>query len=213
MNAPRESNFTSAAVSSGARKYPVHIVGDGMPSLDQLGRPHYNLGGFQVDYGANRLRSLNTSSAVGIDLYDWARGVTKKIEVPAGARISRAVSWSPDGNTVAFMVEFDKSNQIYLANPVTGKSKPLTTTGLLATNVTNFEWTADGKSIVAVLVPDARGPEPKAAAVATEPLVRINENRLLHTSVSGAGAISTPSYAVPRSSAGNALGAMSAAGG
>ena len=65
----------------------------------------------------------------------------------------------------------------------TGKSKPLTTTGLLATNVTNFEWTADGKSIVAVLVPDARGPEPKEAPFATEPVVRVNENRLLHTSV------------------------------
>ena len=183
VNAPRESNFTYTAVSPGARKYLVHIVGDGMPSLDQLGRAHYNLGGFQVDNIANRLRSLNTSSAVGIELYDWASGKTTKIEIPAGARIARTLSWSPDGSAVAFMAEFNASNQIYLADPVTGKSKALTTTSLLATNVTNFEWTADGKSIVAVLVPDARGPEPREAAIATEPLVRINENRLLHTSV------------------------------
>jgi dipeptidyl aminopeptidase/acylaminoacyl peptidase len=183
VNAPRESNFTYSAVSPGARKYLIHVVGDGMPTLDQLGRPHYNLGGFQVDYVANRLRSLNTSSAVGIDLYDWVTGTTKKIEIPAGARISRTVAWSPDGNTMAFMAEFPASNQIYLADPVTGKSRALTTTGLLATNVTNFEWTADGKSIVAVLVPDARGPEPKESPIASEPMVRLNENRLLHTSV------------------------------
>ena len=79
VNAPRESNFTYTAVSPGSRKYLVHIVGDGMPTLDQLGRAHYNLGGFQVDYVANRLRSLNTSSATGIDLYDWALGVTFRL--------------------------------------------------------------------------------------------------------------------------------------
>ena len=183
VNAPRESNFTYAATSTGSRKYLVHVVGDGMPTLDQLGRPHYNLGGFQVDYVANRQRSLNTSSAVGIDLYDWATGTTHKIEIPTGARIARTVSWSPDGNTLAFMAEFPTSNQIYLADPVTRKSRLLKSSGLLATNVTNFEWTSDGRSIVAVLVPDARGPEPKESPIANEPMVRINENRQLHTSV------------------------------
>ena len=183
VNAPRESNFTYSAVSPGSRKYLVQVLSDGMPTLDQLGRPHYNLGGFQVDYVANRSRSLNTSSAVGIELYEWATGKTTRIAMPPAARMSRTIDWSPDGSTIAYLAEFPSSTQIYLADPVTGKSRPLTTTGMLATNVQNFEWTADGKSIVAVLVPDSRGPEPKAPRSRPEPLVRLNEDRKLHTSV------------------------------
>jgi dipeptidyl aminopeptidase/acylaminoacyl peptidase len=183
VNAPRQSNYTYTAVTPGTRRYLVHLLSDGLPTLDELGRPHYNLGGFQVDYVANRARALNTSSDVGLQLYDWASGKTTSIEIPSGARISRTLAWSPEGNTVAFLAELPTSNQIFLADPATGKSRQLTTTGLLATEVTNFEWTADGKSIVAVLVPDARGAEPKDAPIATEPLVRLNEGRKLHTEV------------------------------
>ena len=183
VTAPRESNFTYTVVSPGARKYLLRVVTDGMPTLEQLGRPHYNLGGLQVDYVANRARALNTSSATGLDLFDWSTGRTTHVEIPAGARISRTPVWSPDGAAIAFVAEFAASNQIYLADPATGKSRPLTTTGLLATYVTSFDWTADGKSIVAVLLPDARGPEPRATPIATQPVVRLNESRRLHTEV------------------------------
>ena len=52
---------------------------------------------------------------------------------------------------------------------------------MLATNVQNFEWTADGKSIVTVLVPDTRGPEPKDPTIADAVRVRVNENNQLKT--------------------------------
>ena len=56
VTAPREGNFTYTAASPGARRYFLRTISDGMVTLDQLGRPHYNLGGFQVDYTANRAR-------------------------------------------------------------------------------------------------------------------------------------------------------------
>ena len=180
VTAPREANFTYTAASPGSRKYFLRTVSDGMVTLDQLGRPHYNLGGFQVDYTANRARAMTTNSKVGFELYEWATGKTTKIDIPVGARVSTA-TFSPDGTTLAFIADFPTSTQIYLADPVTGKSRPLTTAGLVATYVQNFEWTADSKGIVAVLVPDARGAEPREAAIATEPLVRLNEDKKLHT--------------------------------
>ncbi|HEX3926676.1 MAG TPA: prolyl oligopeptidase family serine peptidase [Gemmatimonadales bacterium] len=180
VTAPREANFTYTAASAGARKYFIRTISDGMPSIDQLGRPHYNLGGFQVDYQGNRARAMNTSSRMGIELYEWATGKTTRIDIPAGARTG-AATFSPDGSMLAFVAEFPTSTQIYLADPATGKSRPLTTTSLLATSVQNFAWTADSKSIVTVLVPDARGAEPREPAIATEPLVRLNEDKKLHT--------------------------------
>src|SRR5690606_30949831 len=101
-------------------------------------------------------------------------------QVPAGARVG-TTSWSPDGSTMAFLALFDDATHIYLVDAATGRSRPLTRTPLLATHVTNFEWTAGGKSIVAVLLPDGRGAEPKAPAVATEPMVRVNEGNKLKT--------------------------------
>jgi dipeptidyl aminopeptidase/acylaminoacyl peptidase len=183
VNAPRESNFSYTTASPGARKYFVHPISDGMPTLEQLGRPHYNIAGFQVEYLANRQRALITRSSIAVDLYDWQSGRTTRITAPAGSRIG-STSWSPDGTTLSFMAEFPTATQLWLADPVSGKSRPLGKVSLLATNVTNWEWTADGKSIVAVLVPDGRGPEPKAAPVPTEPLVRINEEGKLKTPTS-----------------------------
>jgi dipeptidyl aminopeptidase/acylaminoacyl peptidase len=180
VTAPREANFTYTAASPGARKYFLRTISDGMVTLNQLGRPHYNLGGFQVDYGANRARTMTTNSRVGFELYEWATGKTTSIGIPVGARVSTA-TFSPDGATLAFIADFPNSTQIYLADPATGKSRPLTTGGMLATYVQNFAWTADSKAIVTVLVPDARGTEPKEPAIATEPMVRLNEDKKLHT--------------------------------
>ena len=180
VNAPRELNFSYTAASPGARKYFVHPISDGMPTLEQLGRPHYNLGGFQIEQAANRQRALITRSVVAVDVYDWQAARTTRITAPVGSRMG-ATSWSPDGTMLSFMAEFPTSTQLWLADPVTGKSRPLGKVSLLATNVTNWEWTADGKAIVAVVVPDGRGPEPKAAPIATEPLVRLNESGKLKT--------------------------------
>ena len=58
----------------------------------------------------------------------------------------------------------------------------ITKTPLNATLVTSLDWTADGKSIVTVLVPDGRGAAPihgKANGVEDGPEVRLTESRAL----------------------------------
>ncbi|HEY4321617.1 MAG TPA: prolyl oligopeptidase family serine peptidase [Gemmatimonadales bacterium] len=180
VTAPRENVVTYTTTSPGARKYLIHVLSDGLPTLAQLGRPHYNLGGFQVDIGGNRARAMTTNSKIGFDLFDWAANRHIAVQIPAGARVSTA-TFAPDGSQLAFIADFPTSTQVYLADPATGKSHPLTTTSLLATNVQNIEWTGDSRAILAVLIPDGRGAEPKEAAIASEPRVRVNEDRKLHT--------------------------------
>ncbi len=123
---------------------------------------------------------MTTNSKVGFELYEWATGKTTKIDIPVGARVSTA-TFSPDGATLAFIADFPNSTQIYLADPITGKSRPLTTAGMVATYVQNFEWTADSKGDRGSARPRCPWPEPKEAAIATEPLVRLNEDKKLHT--------------------------------
>jgi dipeptidyl aminopeptidase/acylaminoacyl peptidase len=180
VGAPREATVSYTGASPVARRWFPRTIGDGMPSLALMAKPYHNLGGFQVDIRGNRSRGLTTRSNAGLELYDRTTGKTVTVQLPAGARVG-TTSWSPDGTTMAFLALFDDATHIYLADPATGRSRPLTKTPLLATHVTNFEWTAGGKAIVAVLLPDGRGAEPKAPAVATEPMVRVNEGNKLKT--------------------------------
>ncbi len=180
VTAPRGDNVSFGAPNPGSRQWFLRSVSDGLPALALMGKPYHNLGGFQVDRVASRSRSLTTRSAAGLELRNAQSGKLVTVNVPSGARVG-PTAWSPDGNTLAFMALFDDATHIYLADPASGRSRQLTRTPLLATHVTNMEWTADSRSIVAVLFPDGRGAEPAAPAVATEPIVRVNDRNKLKT--------------------------------
>jgi dipeptidyl aminopeptidase/acylaminoacyl peptidase len=82
---------------------------------------------------------------------------------------------------VAYIANFDDASHVFVADVATGKSVQVTKTPLLATLVTTLEWTADGKSIVAVAVPEARGPAPVHGKNGIEdgPEVRLSESRVI----------------------------------
>lgn len=179
-DAPRETNVSYTSPSPGARKYFLRTVGDGLPSIRYVGKAHYNLGGFQIDPAGNRSRNSTMRSQAGLELFEWETGRKITVQLPQGARVT-APSWSPDGSQLAFQALFDDATHIYVADPATGKSRQLTRSSLLATSVTNFEWSADGKNIVAVLIPDGRGAEPAEPVIASTPIVRVNEDNKLKT--------------------------------
>ncbi len=146
----------------------------------QFGKPHVYLGGVQIETKANRARILTTSTRLGLVVVDPRGNTTKTIETPKGASISSQV-WSPNGAQIAYIANFDDASQVYVADVATGKSVQVTKTPLLATLVTTVEWSNDGKSILAVAVPDGRGPAPIHGKNGIEdgPEVRLSESRKL----------------------------------
>jgi len=170
VTAPRHLNF-SLARPSPDRRYFIREVAE-VPVVHSFGKPHYYLGGLQVDPAANRARSLTTRGAAQLSLIDATSGRPTVIELPAGATVTSPV-WAPDGRQVAFIANFDKASHVYLADVATGKSRPLTRTPLLATLVTGIEFTGDGSGIVTVLLPDNRPAEPARPAVAAGPRVQV----------------------------------------
>jgi dipeptidyl aminopeptidase/acylaminoacyl peptidase len=162
------------------RKWFLKSPGLDRGDVAQFGKPHIYLGGIQVDAHANRARSLTTSTHLGLMLVDPRTNTTKMIETPKGASISSQV-WSPTGTQVAYIANFDDASHVFVADVATGKSVQVTKTPLLATLVTTLEWTADGKSIVAVAVPEARGPAPVHGKNGIEdgPEVRLSESRVI----------------------------------
>ena len=95
----------------------------------------------------------------GLTLIDPRSMAVKAIEVPKGATAS-SQTWSPSGAQIAYIANFDDASHLFVADVATGKAVQITKTPLLATLVTSIDWTADGKSILVVLVPENRGPVP-----------------------------------------------------
>ena len=171
VTAPWQQNVTLSNQSPD-HKHFLKLESEGMPSVQQFGKPHYYLGGLQVDYKANRARTLTTRGAAGLEIIDASSGQTRTIETPKGATVS-SPKWSPDGSEIAYLANFDDATHLYVADVATGKSRRVSKTPLLATLVTAPEWTNGGKSLVTVLVPEGRGAEPQHPAIETGPQVRM----------------------------------------
>jgi dipeptidyl aminopeptidase/acylaminoacyl peptidase len=171
VTAPRYLNV-SLTNPSPDRKHFLREDTEGLPSVTAFGKPHYYFGGLQVDFKANRARSLTTRGGVGLQVIDPLTGKSTSLDTPKGATIS-ATTWSPDGKQLAYIANFNDASHVFVADIATGKSTQITKTPLLATLVTTIDWTADGRSVIAVILPEPRQPEPKRPEIAAGPLVRL----------------------------------------
>jgi dipeptidyl aminopeptidase/acylaminoacyl peptidase len=173
VTAPRQSNVALQNLGPDRKYFLVPVV-EGLPTVQTFGKPHYYFGGLQVDFKANRARVMTTRGAAGLALVDATSGQRRTIETPRGASIS-SPKWSPDGRRVAYIANFDDASRVYVADVASGKSRQLAAQPLLATLVSDVDWTADGKSLVAVVPPLNRRAAPVRPAVETGPLVRLTD--------------------------------------
>ena len=177
VTAPRDNNVTLASeTQSPNHRWFFKLVSGGMPSVHTFGKPHYYLGELQVDYEANRSRALTDRGAAKLELIDGLTGAVRTIEAPQGATMSSA-EWSPDGARIAYIANFETSTRLYVADAASGKSRALGSVSLLATLVTEPQWTTDGKGLVAVILPEGRKAPPVRPAIATGPEVRITDGK------------------------------------
>lgn len=172
LDAPRHLNVTLGNQSPGNRFFLI-AESAGMVRLNDLGNPYYNLAGTMIDYQANRARSLRTTGSaalVVIDTTDWKR---IRIEAPRNSKISNP-SWSPDGSMIAYMVNSENASHIFIADPMTGKTRQLTKTPVLAT-LTRFSWSGDSTAIFCALLPSGRSPAPVRAPIAAQPRMHVTD--------------------------------------
>ena len=178
--APRYLNV-SLTNASPDRKWFVDEIGDGPVLMKTFSKPFHELGGLFVDFKANRARPLTVRNNVGIQIISAIDGAKKVVQLPAGARVSNA-TWSPDSKSVAFYVHGDDATHIWVADAATGTARQVTRTPVLATLVTSFDFTKDGKEIATVLVPDGRAAMPEPPASPIGPSVKLaletDKNRL-----------------------------------
>jgi dipeptidyl aminopeptidase/acylaminoacyl peptidase len=172
--APRWQNVTLANPSRD-KKWFLSQIGDGPVVMATFSKPFHELGGVFIDFKAHRARSLTVNNNVGIQIVSAVDGTKKALQIPPNARVSNPV-WSPDSKSVAYFVHTDDATHIWITDIATNKTRPVTTTPVLATLVTSFEFSEDSKQIVTVLVPEGRKPMPIAPAAPSGPEVKVSES-------------------------------------
>ena len=90
-------------------------------------------------------------------------GATRTIETPKGALVSSAV-WSPDGKSIALHRQLRRGDADLRRRRRERANRCRSRRRRCSPRASRrFDWTADGKNIVTVLLPDNRGAEPKRA--------------------------------------------------
>ena len=179
ITAPRQLNSTLTQQSPD-RTHFLALHGEGLGNEVKFGKPHYYLGGLQVDYSANRVRSFTTRGQASVEIVDGVSGAHVTVQAPAGATMS-SPAWSPDGSKLAYFANFDDATYVYVADAKSGASRRLSDRAALPVVATTLDWAPDGQSVYAVLVPQQRLPVPREPAVASGPVVRMTGGRKVKT--------------------------------
>lgn len=174
VTAPWWTNVNPSNLGPG-RPRALVAVSEGQPSIAQLARRFYNLGGVVVDPVAYRERSINVRRTAAYEIWDIEAGSKVRIEVP-GVSVGSA-EWSPDGSQVAFLAHFDDGSRVWVADAVTGKARQLTSRRVLTTLFSRLQWTDGGRSIAAVFVPEPGTVAPQPPPIPDQPIVRLTDPR------------------------------------
>jgi dipeptidyl aminopeptidase/acylaminoacyl peptidase len=125
---------------------------------------------------------LATYGIKGYNIYSLTDRRQWSIDLPEGIFVSDAI-WSPDGSRLAFLAHLADGTQVWTADVTSGATEPLSDARVMATLAARarfgsaggssrmLQWMPDG-SVLALLVPDNRGLEPKVDSVPTGPVIR-----------------------------------------
>ncbi len=171
--APWHTHVSATNINRQRTKF-IHVESEGMPRIANLAKPSINLAGLQIDQNANRARANTMRQNVGLVIKSLDGGKDVRIELPGGSNPGTPY-WSPDGSRIAFVNHMVDGSYVFLADPNSGRCWRLTARPLLATRVTNLEWTDEGRQIVAVVIPAGRGAVPQAEKYPAGPQVRVSD--------------------------------------
>lgn len=157
--APRHENVTLSNLAPSG-EYFINRVGTGLSPLSAYAKPHYNLGGLQVDHIANRSRSwtLQTPSD-GLEFIDPETGDVRTADVPDVDHITH-MRWSPDGSRIAWLGHQKRATHLYVTDVASGSTEQVNGTPVLATLTSSVEWSGDGNYLFTVVIPENRDRKP-----------------------------------------------------
>jgi dipeptidyl aminopeptidase/acylaminoacyl peptidase len=159
-----------------------------LSDLENMARTTYRLATLEIRPQTDRLWHLDTFGIYGLKIYSLRDRGFRAVQLPDGIFVSD-VTWSPDGGRLAFLAHLADGTQVWTADVETGAAEPLSDARVLATIATRsqlnantasrmLQWSREG-TVLTLLVPADRGPEPRRNPVPGSPMIRRTRDRAL----------------------------------
>ena len=152
-----------------------------LSTLELMSKETYRLAELEIRPETDRLWHLDTYGIDDIRFYSLSRRAFTEVDVPEGTFLSD-FTWSPDGSRIAFLAHLPSHTEVWTADPSTGEAGRFAEGRVMATLATSaggqgsrpssmLQWTPEG-TIITLLVPEGRGPEPARNRIPDGPVTR-----------------------------------------
>lgn len=140
-----------------------------MPSIADLAQPMLKLAGTRIlpKYNSRQQTIFYT----GLTIKSLKDGLTKRIELPEGAKLG-SPRWSHDDSWIAFLRYTEAGLELWVVDSKTGKPKTLTPPVINATISSGLSWLPDNRHLLAYSVLENRGKPPEQPAVPIGPNIQ-----------------------------------------
>jgi dipeptidyl aminopeptidase/acylaminoacyl peptidase len=145
------------------------------PSIEFLAAPVLRLAGLRINPRAGCTQRTTQFTALSVQAFDGSPA--RRIGVPAGSFI-HTPTWSYDGRKLAFTRDLDDGVELWVADSTSGEAKAIPKVRLNDVLSRSLTWLSDNRHILAVLVPEGRGPAPAAPKAPIGPNIQESTGRL-----------------------------------
>jgi len=160
----------------------VSMLSDPTSTLERVSRETYRLASLEFRPATNRVWTLELSGAYGMRVYSLLARAMLDFDLPADTTISGA-RWSPEGDQIAFLAHLPDRTEVWVADVSSGNAEALANAAVNATIGNGGRgggglvgWTPNG-TVITLLVPPNRGPEPPRNRIPTGPVIRSTRER------------------------------------
>jgi dipeptidyl aminopeptidase/acylaminoacyl peptidase len=145
------------------------------PSIEVLAEPVLRVAGLRINPRVGC--SQRTLQYTGMTIQPLDSSPARRVALPADASIQRP-HWSNDGTKIAFARDVDDRVELWIADAATGQVKPIAGARLNDVLEDKITWLSDNRHVLAVLVPEGRGPAPAAGRAPIGPNVQESSGRV-----------------------------------
>jgi len=176
-----DKNFATLNYLSPDGDHFLIVKSTELSTLALMSKETYRLAEMEIRPRTDRLWHLDTYGIHDVQFYSLSGRRAVDVDLPEGSFASD-FTWSPDGDQMAFLAHLPTHTEVWTADPSNGRTRRWSDARVLATAGTSangqgtrpsvmLQWTPRG-TILTLLVPADRGPEPPRSRVPTGPKVR-----------------------------------------
>ena len=142
-----------------------------LPTISEIAQPELRLAGIRINPNTNG--PSRPGYVTGFTLRDMETGEDRVVTGLPDSPVITNVSWSPDGNYFAFLLNTEDSLELWVADVSSAEAKKLADGGVNNTYYGSpYSWTRDSSGLIVQMVPDDRGDVPVKSMIPTGPVIQ-----------------------------------------